>query len=116
MVNPFNTAVGAPASGFGHTGGQGFVSSGEICWFLQHNILSSLEYEKDVCSCYASSANEWIAFDQATSLACKAKYVKMHGLGGAMIFSLNTDDFKGICVDGKQFPLTEVIYKILKLD
>ncbi|XP_023294828.2 chitinase-3-like protein 1 [Lucilia cuprina] len=114
LINPFNTAIGAPASGYGHTGNQGFVSSGEICWFLQHNILSSLEYDKDACSCYASSANEWIAFDQATSLACKAKYIKMHGLGGAMMFSLNTDDFKGICVEGKRFPSIEVVYKILK--
>lgn len=113
-MNPFNTAIGAPAEGYGHTGSQGFVSSSEICWFLQHNVLSSLEYDKDACSCYASSGSEWISFEHATSISCKAQYIKSQGLGGAMMFSLNTDDFKGICVKGKRFPLIEIVYKILK--
>lgn len=113
MVNPFNTAIGAPAEGYGRTGDQGFISAGELCWFLQNNVLSSLEFDKQSCSPYASSGTEWISFEHVSSMSCKAHYIKVMGLGGAMIFSLNTDDFRGICSENQKFPLVKIVRSIL---
>lgn len=113
-MNPFNTKIGAPANGYGQTGHQGFVSAAEVCWFLQNNILSSLNFDKSSCSPYGSSGTEWISFENTLSINCKTKYIKQHGLGGAMIFSLNTDDFKAICNVNQTFPLLRSVYNILK--
>lgn len=46
----------------------------------------------------------------------KAEYVKGKEYGGVMVFSLNTDDFNGVC-DGKQtFPLTRRIKNVMQDD
>ncbi|XP_075154560.1 chitinase-3-like protein isoform X2 [Haematobia irritans] len=113
LVNPFNTKIGAPALDVGDTGVQGFVAAGETCWFLQNNILSSLKYDNVTCSPYVSSGSEWISFENELSMTCKANYVQAMGLGGVMIFSLNTDDFCGFCNKGK-FPLLRTIYNVLQ--
>uniref|UniRef100_A0A1I8NSV0 GH18 domain-containing protein n=1 Tax=Stomoxys calcitrans TaxID=35570 RepID=A0A1I8NSV0_STOCA len=112
LVNPFNTKIGAPASDYGHTGNQGFVSAGETCWFLLNNILSCNKYDNDTCSPYVSSGSEWISFENELSITCKANYIKSMQLGGAMLFSLNTDDFSGYCKNGK-YPLLRTIYNVL---
>lgn len=116
MVNPFNTGIGAPAEDYGYLGSEGFITVAETCWFLRHNIVNTLEYDTDACSSYASAGTEWISFEHAQSMACKAHYIKSMGLGGAMIFSLNTDDFNGICDrEGKhkRFPLLKTVNSIL---
>uniref|UniRef100_A0A1I8MB77 GH18 domain-containing protein n=1 Tax=Musca domestica TaxID=7370 RepID=A0A1I8MB77_MUSDO len=114
LVNPFNTKIGAPASGHGYTGNQGFVSASETCWFLKKNVLSTFKFDEDTCSPYASSGTEWISFENTQSISCKGDFIKKHGLGGAMIFSLNTDDFRGICTANKAFPLLQTLYNIFK--
>jgi hypothetical protein len=42
----------------------------------------------------------------------QAQYVKDNGLGGAMIWSVETDDFLGVCGSGK-FPLLVAINSVL---
>ena len=41
---------------------------------------------------YDSTAGVMITYDDPTSLAVKANYVRSHGLGGVMIWELSTDD------------------------
>ncbi|XP_073834495.1 chitinase-3-like protein [Musca autumnalis] len=115
LVNPFNTKIGAPAFGYGYSGNQGFVTASEVCWFLEQNVLSTFEFDKETCSPYASSGTEWISFENTASMKCKSEYIRKLGLGGAMIFSLNTDDFRGICTANKTFPLLQTVYDTLKL-
>uniref|UniRef100_A0A182T4N0 GH18 domain-containing protein n=1 Tax=Anopheles maculatus TaxID=74869 RepID=A0A182T4N0_9DIPT len=99
LVNPFNTRIGAPASNFGRVGTLGFASYSEICWFRRYNIYVHQVYDVDSCSPYLYSGSEWISYEDERSLECKAKYIKSHGFGGAMIFSLNTDDFGSYCAE-----------------
>lgn len=65
---------------------------------------------------------EWISYEDERSIECKAKYIKDNGFGGAMIFSLNTDDFSSYCKsddesgwsDSKtEFPLVRKINSVL---
>ncbi|XP_035898752.1 chitinase-3-like protein 1 [Anopheles stephensi] len=99
LVSPFNTRIGAPASNFGRVGTFGFASYAEVCWFRRYNIYVHQVYDVDSCSPYLYSGSEWISYEDERSLECKAKYIKSHGFGGAMIFSLNTDDFGSYCAD-----------------
>uniref|UniRef100_A0A182PBK0 GH18 domain-containing protein n=1 Tax=Anopheles epiroticus TaxID=199890 RepID=A0A182PBK0_9DIPT len=99
LVNPFNTRIGAPASNYGRVGTFGFASYSEICWFRRYNIYVHQVYDVDSCSPYLYAGSEWISYEDERSLECKAKYIKAHGFGGAMIFSLNTDDFGSYCAD-----------------
>lgn len=56
---------------------------------------------------YAQLNRLWIGYDDATSVAMKAHYANQMGLAGAMIWSIETDDFRGIC--GAAFPLLRSI-------
>ncbi|XP_058831605.1 chitinase-3-like protein 2 [Topomyia yanbarensis] len=99
LVSAFNTRIGAPASNYGRVGMVGFASYSEICWFRRHNIYVHQVYDVDSCSPYLYAGTEWISYEDERSLECKANYIKEHGFGGAMIFSLNTDDFGEYCAD-----------------
>lgn len=77
----------------------GFASYSEICWFRRHNIYVHQVYDVEACSPYLYAGTEWISYEDERSLECKANYIKENGFGGAMIFSLNTDDFGEYCAD-----------------
>jgi len=43
---------------------------------------------------YAFKGDQWVGFDDVDTIAYKSKYVKEMGLGGAMIWALDLDDFR----------------------
>ena len=51
---------------------------------------------------------KWTGFDDVKSFEYKVRFLKEAGLGGAMLFSLDTEDFDNDCEQGK-FPLLRVI-------
>jgi len=57
---------------------------------------------------YAYKGNLWIGYDDQESFKAKAEYAMSMNLGGAMVWSMATDDFHGIC-DGKPFSLIKTI-------
>lgn len=129
LVNPFNTNIGAPAEDYGSVGVLGYVTYSEICWFQKTNFNVRIEYDTETCSPWLHTGLEWISYDDERSIECKANYVKSNHFGGAMIFSLNTDDFQLKCsdkisngvfnessdekIENQDFPLLRKIHTIL---
>lgn len=64
---------------------------------------------------YAYNGRLWIGYDTPESIAIKAQWAVDMGLGGGMVWSLETDDFLGIC-HGERFPLVKTIYRVLNGD
>lgn len=62
---------------------------------------------------YAYWGRQWVGYDNIESITIKAKYAKAMGLAGGMIWSVETDDFKGICGDGK-YPLLNAIKRVFQ--
>uniref|UniRef100_A0A1B0C7Z1 Putative chitotriosidase-1 n=1 Tax=Lutzomyia longipalpis TaxID=7200 RepID=A0A1B0C7Z1_LUTLO len=48
--------------------------------------------------------DQWIGFDDEKSIKFKSNYVNSHNLGGVIVWSIETDDFRGFCGRGT-FPL-----------
>src|SRR5262245_57623759 len=48
---------------------------------------------------YSSTSGEWVTYDDSQSLAYKTAFVNAMGLGGAMVWAIDDDDF------GSGFPL-----------
>lgn len=124
LVNPYNNKIGSPAESIGRVGTMGFASYSEICWFKQNNIYVQTVYDVDTCSPYVYSGLEWISYEDERSLECKTQFIKENGYGGAMIFSLNTDDYASHCEVKEEgngnlkstnstFPLLRKIHSIL---
>lgn len=60
---------------------------------------------------YAVNDRRWFSFDDEESIKEKCDYVKKNGLGGGMIWSIDTDDFKGFCT-GQKFPLLNMMAQV----
>ncbi|XP_043818440.1 chitinase-3-like protein 2 [Dromiciops gliroides] len=115
LPNPAsNTGVGAPAKGPG-TPGQftaegGFLAYYEVCQFLQGATIKKIP-EQQVS--YAVKGNQWVGFDDIESVETKVQYLKNSELGGAMIWSIDLDDFTGEFCKKGPFPLLQAIKKTL---
>lgn len=57
---------------------------------------------------YAYNGRQWLGYDDETSVRAKVDYIKQHGLAGAMVWSIDTDDHRGFCT-GKKFPIIATI-------
>ncbi|KAM3621315.1 uncharacterized protein V6R79_009406 [Siganus canaliculatus] len=97
-----NTGVGAPASGAASAGPYtreaGFWSYYEICTFLKGTTVQWIDDQKVP---YASKNNEWVGFDNKESYEIKVQYMKDMKFGGAFVWALDLDDFRGeFCGEG----------------
>lgn len=61
---------------------------------------------------FAFRGNQWVGYDNVDSVRRKANYIKRQGFGGAMVFSIDMDDFKNTCCT-EAFPLTKAIARAL---
>lgn len=62
---------------------------------------------------YAYKGNQWIGYDNEQSVKLKVEFAKSYSLGGVMIWSVETDDFRGIC--GSKYPLLNAIKTTLQV-
>lgn len=128
LVSPFNHHIHSPASGNGRLGALGFITYSEVCWFMLNNYYVHSVFDERSCSPYVYSVFEWISYENDRSIECKSRWIRDSQFGGAMIFSLNSDDFNLYCledgggdggrVNGRpredfKFPLTRKVREIL---
>ncbi len=63
---------------------------------------------------YAYKDRQWVGYDDVESITIKAQYIKAMQLAGGMIWSIETDDFKGKC--GEKYPLLNAINRVFRSD
>lgn len=85
----------------------GLLSYYEICQKLAQGWKRSYNNEQRVP--FADNGNEWVGYDDQQSMKEKGEYVNLKGLGGAMVWSLDLDDFNGkFCGQGR-YPLINAL-------
>ncbi|XP_068450928.1 acidic mammalian chitinase-like [Clinocottus analis] len=106
-----NTAVGAPASGPGAAGPftrqAGFWAYYEICTFLKQGATQAWDATQEVP--YAYHQGTWVGYDNVKSFQAKIQWLKQSGFGGAMVWSLDLDDFSGTFCGQGRYPLINTI-------
>ncbi|XP_008210082.1 probable chitinase 2 [Nasonia vitripennis] len=115
LANSHMNGIGAPTNGPSRAGPYtqepGMLGYNEICEkFLNENW--HVEYDQEQQVPYAVSENQWVGYDDERSLTEKAGLVNKLNLGGMMAWSIETDDFKGVC--GEKFPLLKTINYALR--
>lgn len=99
--------MNAPASDAGKSGpytqAAGFLSYFEVCKLLKDGWTKEWNDEQKVP--YAFKDDQWVGYDDPKSIKLKCEYAVKRKLAGAMIWSLDLDDFNGgFCNEGK-YPL-----------
>lgn len=113
------TGIGAAASQKGRAGPYtrepGSLGYNEICEaFKRQPSKWTIVREPDYLAPYAyDNERQWVGYDDVESLRLKAQFAKSMGLGGMMMWSIETDDFLGTCHNGEKFPLLNTIKRVL---
>nr|QDA39870.1 chitinase 2 [Phenacoccus solenopsis] len=117
LSNPANFRVNSPASGGGKAGEYtkegGFLAYYEICEILRNGATYIWDDEMKVP--YAVAGDQWIGFDDERSIRNKMQWLKTNGYAGAMVWTVDMDDFTGnVCGGNVKYPLIGAMREELK--
>ncbi|XP_073960809.1 probable chitinase 2 [Choristoneura fumiferana] len=107
--------VRAPSNGPGlagpYTQTRGLIGYNELCqklrvetWDVREDTLAKVPY--------AVQGRNWVSYDNSDSITAKVEYGLQFGIAGVMAWSIETDDFHGIC-HGEDFPLLRSINRAI---
>ncbi|XP_051021380.1 chitinase-like protein 3 [Acomys russatus] len=117
LSDPSNTGIGAPTTSAGppgtYTNEAGLLAYYEICTFLNDGATERWDASQEVP--YAYQGNEWIGYDNVKSFQIKAQWLKENNFGGAMVWTLDMDDFTGSFCNQGMFPLISTLKKALRV-
>ena len=88
----------------------GFLSYLEICLLKAEGGWT--ESEDSDGNPYMVKGDQWVGYDSPANVRRKMEYVKERGLGGAMIWAVDLDDYLGLC--GSRWPLLSVMNRELR--
>lgn len=117
LGSPDNHGLHAPVKKWDTNGGlpgrftneSGFLSYFEFC---QDEETWTKEFDKIGQCPYAYKQNQWVGYEDANSLRAKMDWLRKEKYGGAMIWALDLDDYRGVC--GEKDALFNVITKGLE--
>nr|CAD7397475.1 unnamed protein product [Timema poppensis] len=87
--------VGAASSGPG--GSDGAMEYYKICKSQYDDDGWNLNWDDEADVPFGNLGKLWVGYDDPDSIAEKAQYVVSNQLGGAMVWSMDQDDYKGYC-------------------
>jgi len=113
LMNPNSNKMGAPAKDTAfqgpYTREDGFLGYNEICVEkLNQEAPWTQVWEEHHLAPFMYRGDSWLSFDNSRSIALKSEFAYDHGLAGVMTWSIDTDDFLGMC-NGPKFPLLRTI-------
>ena len=112
---PANGAIGTSQP---FTSEEGYIAYFEICEALQKNGWKVTEDPNQINGPYTVSTASavgsqiWVGYDDVSMVTKKSNYLVSRGLGGAMVWEVSLDDYRGSCGAGKN-PLIKAISRIV---
>ncbi|KAJ8925941.1 hypothetical protein NQ315_009793 [Exocentrus adspersus] len=83
-----------------YTRENGFMGYNEICIELRNSSAGwKIYWDEESRTPFAVSDKQLISYDNEQSIAEKVQFAMEKGLGGIMVWSIDTDDFHGDCSD-----------------
>ncbi|CAG0887236.1 unnamed protein product [Cyprideis torosa] len=108
LANAASYHVNVPTTGGGEAGEYtreaGFLAYYEVC----EKLLKGAKYvwDDEMKVPYMVEGSLWVGFDDERAIRNKMQWLKDEGYAGAMVWTLDMDDFRGdICGGGVKYPL-----------
>lgn len=119
LLNPNSNLMGAPAKTTSfqgpYTREDGFMGYNEICLeAMDEQAPWTRVWDEYHMAPYMYRGDSWMSYDDEESLRYKANFAYDQGLAGVMTWSIDTDDFLGVC-NGPKFPLLRTLNNALHL-
>jgi len=121
LLNPAVNDIGAPAkkdiSFKGpYTREDGFLGYNEICLQQKQDVGQTwnVQWDEYYKAPFMFRGDQWLSYDNERSIQSKSEYAYDQGLAGVMVWSIDTDDFLGMC-NGPKFPLLRTINHALHM-
>ena len=99
-----------------YTREDGFLGYNEICEQdlrdLEQDNPWTTVWEESHMAPYMYKDTKWVSYDNVESIKYKSQFAYDQGLAGVMVWSIDTDDFKGLC-GGPRYPLLRTINNAL---
>jgi len=116
LINPNENNIGDKTKDTSfqgpYTREDGFLGYNEICLQqIQDSGLSqtwTVNWDQYYQAPYMYRGDQWLSYDNERSIQAKTEYAWDQGLAGVMTWSIDTDDFLGMC-NGPKFPLLRTI-------
>lgn len=103
-----NAKVKGPGIAGDYTQEKGFLGYNEICEVKKKNNAQA-KYFSSGEGVYITFGNQWISYDNQKTTLKKIEYVKNKKLGGMMLWTLDTDDFRNKCSEGTNPILNTIV-------
>ncbi|XP_066149390.1 acidic mammalian chitinase-like [Euwallacea fornicatus] len=110
LEDPDDSGIGAKVASNTTCGGIWTNQNGFLAYYEVLEFVKFFECEDEILidsNVYFSCQDVWMSYDNKKSLESKCQYVKDTGLGGVMLWSVDTDDFKGLY--GEKYPLLTTV-------
>ncbi|KHJ44297.1 chitin binding Peritrophin-A domain protein [Trichuris suis] len=118
LASMWNTGVDAVATGPSTTspylGEAGVIAYYEICQRLATG--GKRHWDHETKTPYLIYGNQWFTYDDEESIKYKLLWLMKEGYGGAFVWTLDYDDFKGTACKhnrGKKYPLVSLMKEML---
>ncbi|XP_070174136.1 uncharacterized protein [Littorina saxatilis] len=119
ICGPKDTKPGQKNCGVGKaapfTREKGFVSYYEMMNYLKSGWQRVWLEKEKVPFAYNPATKQWVGYDDVESVQIKAEYIRNEGLGGAMYWALDLDDFAALEGDSA-YPLARTVRSVLADD
>ena len=89
-------------------GDKGTLSFPEVCLILREPGIRQF-WNHDWSAPFLIQGDQWIGYENVSSVKVKTEFVKEMRLGGAMIWAINLDDVTGSCEGNIRMPLSYTI-------
>lgn len=108
LANTDRHGPNSPATSGGkegvYTKESGFLAYYEICEMLNNGAVYVWDEEMKVP--YMVDGDQWVGFDDERAIRNKMQWIKTGGFGGAMVWTVDMDDFTGgVCGNNVKYPL-----------
>ncbi|XP_025423968.1 probable chitinase 10 isoform X2 [Sipha flava] len=109
--------LGDPVKGSGYPGEYtqqpGMLAYYEICNRVLNENWQVSRDKKSGFDPYAYNGNQWVGYDDEISIKLKSEYIVKQELGGAMVWTIDLDDFNNMCCKGS-YPLLTKVNEVFK--